>query len=173
MPKRKSKKYSRPKKMFDKAIIIEENNLIKKYGLKNRREVWKANFAIETIRNIAKTLITSSEKDKNEFIERQREKGFPINSIQDVLALNKEDYLKRRFESIVVKKGLATTHKQARQFITHKHIRVNGNTMNIPSHLTTLSEEGNISLDLELPTKKVISDEERLILSKMKIGESK
>lgn len=169
MPKRKLKKYSRPKKLYDAALIKEEQNLIKKYGLKTRREIWKANFAIGRIRNIAKSLITAKEEDKNKFLEKQLQKGFPAESIADILGLNKEDWLKRRLQSIVVKKGLAKTHNQARQFIAHKHVTLNGKIIDAPSHFTTLEEEQNIALNLSLPEKKIISDEEKEILEKMKI----
>ena len=43
MPKRKQKKYSRPRKIYDKPRIEEENELIKKYGLKNKKEIWRFN----------------------------------------------------------------------------------------------------------------------------------
>ena len=168
MPKRKQKKYSRPRKIFDAALIKEENGLIKKYGLKSRREVWKASHAIERIRNIAKSLITASADEKDKFVQRQVEKGFSVNSIADVLGLNKEDYLKRRLQSIVVKKNFARTHKQARQFITHGHVILKGNIINAPSHLTTLEEEETIALNLQLPEKeKPITDEEKEILNKI------
>lgn len=172
MPIRKHQKFNRPRKIFDIALIKEENNLIKKYGLKNRREVWKANYAIGKIRDIAKTLITADKKEQNLFIERQKAKGFAVETIADVLGLQKEDYLKRRLESIVVKKGFAQTHKQARQLITHKHITIKGNIINSPSHLTTLIEEASVATNKPILEKKVISDEEkRLVKSISKEGE--
>lgn len=167
MPIRKHKKYNRPRKIFDIVLIKEENKLIKKYGLKNRREVWKANYAIGKIRNLAKELITASEAEKNKFVERQRAKGFAVNSIADVLGLSKEDYLKRRLESILVLKGITKTHKQARQFITHKHVKLKGNFINAPGHLTTVDEEATIELDLQMPATKTISDEDKEILKQM------
>lgn len=170
MPIRKHKRYNKPKKIYDISLIKTENNLIKKYGLKNRKEVWRADFAIEKIRNTAKTLITASDKEKEEFIKRQAEKGFAVNSIADVLALSKEDYLKRRLQSILVAKKLARTHKQARQLINHKHIKLNRNKINSPSHLTTLEEEKSIEADLPVAERKLISDEEKKILEKMKHG---
>lgn len=153
--------------MFDSALIKEEQGLIKKFGLKNRREVWKAGYAINKIRNLAKKLITSEEKIKQEFIKREAEKGFNVNSIAEILGLSKTDYLKRRLQSIVVSKGFASTHKQARQLITHKHIKINGNCINSPSHLTTIEEEASLECDLNLG-KKVISDEEKELLAKIK-----
>jgi len=173
MPKRKRKNYNRPKKIYDKARIDEEDLLVKKYGLKNKREIWKADFAIGKIRNMAKKLITSSDERRQEFIDRQKLKGFPVETTADILALNAEDYLKRRLQSIVVKKGLATKHKQARQFITHKHVTIGGNIINSPSHLTTLEEEKNVELNLVLPVKKKeVKAEEEKFLEEMKVEEN-
>jgi len=163
MPIRSKKIYNRPKKMFDKKIMSEEQALVKRYGLKNRREVWKAGFAIGKIRDIAKKLIGGSDEDKEKFVKQQKEKGFPVETIADVLALNTEDYLKRRLQSILVKKGLCTKPKQARQFITHKHVSINKNIINAPSHLTTAKEEQEINLDIALPAKKLTKDEEELL----------
>lgn len=167
MPIRKHKRYTKPRKLYDKALLKEENDLLKKYGLKSRREVWRANYAIGRIRKLAKELITAPEAEQKKFIERQSAKGFNVSTIADVLGLNKEDYLKRRLQSIIVSKKLAQTHKQARQFIAHKHVKLNGNKINAPSHLTTVEEEANIELSLELPQKEVISSEEKDILKKI------
>ena len=149
--------------MFDKKIMAEEQALVARYGLKNRREVWKAGFAIGKIRDIAKKLIGAPDEDKAKFVKQQKEKGFPVETIADVLALNTEDYLKRRLQSILVRKGLCTKPKQARQFITHKHVSINKNIINAPSHLTTAEEELDISLDIALPAKKLTKDEEELL----------
>ena len=170
MPKRKTKNYRRPKKAYDSLIIKEENALIKRYGLKNRREVWKADYAISKIRGIAKSLITADEKKKEEFIKRQQEKGFKVNGIADILGLNKEDYLKRRLQSLVVMKGITNNYKQARQFITHKHITIDNKRINCPSHLTTLSEEASIATNLALQNKKELTNEEKQFLKNIKHG---
>jgi small subunit ribosomal protein S4 len=167
MPKRAKKIYARPRKLYDIALMKEEQGLIKKYGLKNRREVWKADFAIGKVRDIAKKLITASDKNKSEFIARQVEKGFEVSNIADVLGLNKENYLKRRLQSIVVTKGFAKTHNQARQLIVHKHISIDGHKIDSPAHLTTLKEEAAIEIDIALPVKKIISDEEKNLLKKI------
>lgn len=169
MPGRKKKIFNKPRKPYDKPRIEEENVLIKKYGLKNKREIWKADFAIGKIRNIAKKLIAADEEEKQAFIGRQKAHGFEVETIADVLGLDKEDYLKRRLQSVVVKKKLATTPNQARQFITHKHVTISGNILNSPSHLTTIEEENSIKLNITLPVKKELSKEEKEILAKTKI----
>ena len=154
MPKRKQKLYSRPRKPFDKIRIEEENVLKEKYGLKNKKEIWKADSAIGRMRNLAKDLIVGSAEEKKLFIERLQKKGFGVTSIADVLALKKEDWLKRRLQTIVHQKKLANTPKQARQFIAHQHILINGKTVNKPSYQVELEEESQITSDIKLAVKE-------------------
>ena len=73
-----------------------------------------------------------------------------MSNIADTLGLNKEDWLKRRLQTIIVSKKLATTPKQARQFIIHKHVSIGGQTVNIPSYQVLLEEEPQIRLNLAL-----------------------
>ena len=152
--KKQSKKYSRPRKPFDKVRIDEENILKEKYGLKNKKEIWKADASIGKIRNLAKQLITSSEEEQNDFVERLQKKGFGVNSIADALALDKEDWLKRRLQTIIFTKKLTNTPKQARQFLVHKHVSIGGQIVNIPSYQVSLEEEPLVKLNLILKTVK-------------------
>lgn len=164
MPIRKPKKYNRPKKLYDKTRIEQENALVRKYGLKNKQEIWRADYAIGKIRNIAKELITAPEEEKKAFIERQKAKGFEVENITDILGLDKEDYLKRRLQSILVVKKLATTPRQARQFIAHKNVKINGVIVSSPSHLTTVIEEGTIEVKMKpKDLTKLDKEEEDLI----------
>lgn len=43
--------------------------------------------------------------------------------------------LESRLDNTVFRMGLAKTRRQARQLVTHKHIIVNGSTVNIPSYV--------------------------------------
>ena len=78
--KKQSKKYSRPRKPFDKIRIDEENILKEKYGLKNKKEIWKADAAIGRIRNLAKQLITKSEDEKKASRLKPKKKIVLVNS---------------------------------------------------------------------------------------------
>lgn len=49
--------------------------------------------------------------------------------------------LERRLDNVVYRLGLARTRPQARQFVTHGHIRVNGQRINIPSYLLKPGDE--------------------------------
>ena len=150
MVKRNRKKYEKPKKPFDKVRIDEENELRKKYGLKNKREIWKADASIRRIRNLAKELITKSDEEKKLFVEKLQKRGFQVENLADALALNKEDWLKRRLQTVVFLKGLATTPKQARQLVAHKHVSVGNQLVNIPSYMVELEEEPDIKLNIAL-----------------------
>ena len=144
--KRRHKIYSRPKRPFDKARIDEEVVIKKEYGLKNKTEIWKAEAKVKKMREKAKRLITASSDDQEALFNRLRKNGFNINSIADILGLDKSDYLNRRLQTIVFRKGLATTPKTARQMITHKRILVNGSVIDSPSYIVPTKFEETIKI---------------------------
>ncbi len=144
--KKKQKGFRRPKQPFDKERIEEENELIKKYGLKNKKEIWKADSKISKIRRRAKSLIPESEERKQEFFAKLNKMGFKISDIADVLGLKIENWLDRRLQTFVFKKKLANNIKQARQLIVHKHVLVDGKIVNVPSFFINTDLENKISL---------------------------
>ena len=141
-------KYITPKKPWDKARILEEKEIMKVYGLKNKKEIWKVEAYIKKLREIAKKLIVASPEEQKKFIARLAEYGFisPDATLDDVLALDKRKILDRRLQTVVYKLGLANTIKQARQFIVHGHVMLRGRKINVPSYLVKLNEEKDISL---------------------------
>lgn len=144
--KRKDNRYSRPRKPFDAKRIAEEKEIVKKFGLKNKKEIWKAEFQIKEIKRRAKKLITASDEKKREFVERLNKKGFFMKDIVDALDLKTEDWLSRRLQTMVFKKGIAKTIKEARQLVTHKKILVGDRIVNIPSYFVERDEEDKIKL---------------------------
>jgi len=156
--KRKHKTYSRPKRPFDKTRIQEEAGIKKEFGLKNKREIWKADAKIKSIREKAKKLISADENDKVAFYNRLRKIGFKVNSISDVLSLDKKDYLKRRLQTILVNKGIARTPKSSRQLITHKKVLIAGNSINSPSYIVPIDLENKISIKPSKEKKKIVKE---------------
>jgi small subunit ribosomal protein S4 len=144
-PRKQHKKYARPRKLFEKTRMSEEDELLKKYGLKNKREIWKGEFKIENIRKQAKSLINSTEKQK-EFLEKLRGQGLNVKTIDEVLSLKKENLFERRLQTMLVRKGLTRTFKHARQIIAHKHVAVAGRIINIPSYLVPVELEKDIRI---------------------------
>jgi len=147
MIRKQHKRYSTPRKAFDKPRIEEENAIIKAYGLKNKREIWKADYAVNKIRSQAKALIMAPAEKQKKFIERLASKGLVKQGAQidDVLALTKEAILDRRLQTIVFKKAMAKTAKEARQMITHRHVLIGKEVITVPSYFTALDEESKIS----------------------------
>jgi small subunit ribosomal protein S4 len=152
--KRKHKTYSRPKRPFEKARIDEEAEIKKEFGLKNKKEIWKSDSEIKSIRERAKELISADADKQQALFERLKKKGFKVNSISDVLSLDKKDYLKRRLQTVLVAKGLTTTTKSARQLITHKKVLVGGRLVDSPSYIVPLELENKITLKLKNAVKK-------------------
>lgn len=159
--KRKHKIYSRPKKPFDKMRIEEEAKIKEEFGLKNKREIWKADAKIKSMREKAKKLISASEEEKQAFFKRLQKIGLKVDSIGDVLSLDKKDYLRRRLQTVLVEKKFTTTPKSARQLITHKKVMINNKSISAPSYIVPVEFEDKISLKpkKEKKAKQVKSEE--------------
>lgn len=143
---RKKKKYLKPKKTFESRRIKEENVLVKKYGLKNKREIWKTLAKVNYYRGRAKALAKLPLEEQEVLFNKLRSLGLKTDIIGDVLDLKVENLLERRLSTIVVNKKIANTVKQARQLVVHKKILVNGKVVNAPSYLVSVSQENSISI---------------------------
>ncbi|MEK6893451.1 MAG: 30S ribosomal protein S4 [Nanoarchaeota archaeon] len=156
---RKKKLYSKPRKLYIKTRISQENALLIKYGLKNKREVWKALAKIKYFRKRAMDLSKASSEEQNVLFGKLKIIGLNTNTIADVLALNVESLLERRLPTIVFKKKLASTPQHARQLVVHKKIFVDGKIINVPSYIVSLKEEPLISIK---PSKKKHTAEKKV-----------
>ncbi|MEM4161049.1 MAG: 30S ribosomal protein S4 [Thermoplasmata archaeon] len=160
-PKKSRKKYEKPSHPWIIERIQAENELVKNYGLKNKREVWKAESMLRNWRRQARDLqarIRRKEAQaevemKNLFAKLQNLGILTMENptLDDVLALDVEKILSRRLETLVYTKGLASSYRQARQFIVHGHITVNGHKVRVPSYLVKKSEEHTIQYSPNSP----------------------
>ena len=144
--KRRRKMFSRPKKLFDRERMDEENVLIKRYGLKNKREIWKAKTAVSKLRRRAKALIGKDMEEQQSFFDKLNKMGMAVSDVSDVLALTEENIFERRLQTMLVKKKMATTPKGARQLIVHKNVLVDGKAVNVPSFVVTKDLEDKLAL---------------------------
>lgn len=158
--KRKHKTYSKPKRPFDKARIDEAAKLKKNFGLKNKKEIWKAEAKIKSIREKAKKAITAGPEEQQALFDRLKKIGLNVNSIADILSLEGKDYLHRRLQTILVTKKIATTSKSARQLITHKKVLINGKVVNVPSYIVPVELEDKISLKTKEKKKQTLESAE-------------
>ena len=147
--KRKHKLYSRPKRPFDKVRIIEEGEIKTEFGLKNKKEIWRADARVKVMRRKAKDLIKAEPAEQKAFFERLNKIGMNVKSISDVLSLDKKDYLNRRLQTVIYRKGITSTIKTARQLIVHKKVLVDGKITNIPSYIVPVELENKITLKIK------------------------
>src|SRR3989338_3050432 len=150
-PKKIRKKYTPPSHPWQKARIDAEKVVVRQYGVKNKKEIWKMNAVLRSFTSQAKTLIVATTAqamtEKQNLIKKLQRYGFvgADATVDQILGLTLNDIMNRRLQTIVVKKGLAGTTRQARQMIAHKHIAVGEKKISSPSYLVTLEEEGVIT----------------------------
>jgi len=145
---KQKKKYSGPKHPWKKERIDEEHGLAKTYGVRRMRELWKARSILRNWQRQAKEIIGIIAGAKREEAQRvllaklHRYGVLPEDAdLDDVLSLQLKDILDKRLETVVYKKGMALTPKQARQFVVHGKVLVNGKKLNSPSYLVKSSDD--------------------------------
>ena len=149
-PRRLRNKIERPKRLWDKDRIKHDKALRTEYGLKKSGEIWRSQTAeLRKYRREARRLLSLTpeerEKEENKILTKLARLGImKQGKIDDVLALEVKDVLERRLQTLVAKKGLGRTMKQARQLITHGFIGINGNRVTIPGYMVTVEEEKGI-----------------------------
>ncbi|MEM4397511.1 MAG: 30S ribosomal protein S4 [Candidatus Woesearchaeota archaeon] len=146
-PRQLRKKFDKPNHPWQKLRIEEERGLLKEYGFKNKLELWKLNSFLKKYKLQVKELIprrdAKAEQDKKKLLEKMKQYALIKEGaiMEDILALTLKDLCERRLQTIVFRKGLARTIKQARQFITHEHIFVGNKKITSPSYILTAEEE--------------------------------
>ncbi|AAR39100.1 NEQ247 [Nanoarchaeum equitans Kin4-M] len=149
---RQRRKWEGPSHPWQKQRLIIEKRLMKEYGLKNKRELWIAETIARKWRAYARYLNAKQaagqdiSEEKERFLTKLKKLGVLSENaeLDDVLDLTVKDVLERRLQTMLVRKGLAKTMKQARQFIVHGHIMVNGEVVDAPSYLVKKEEEDKI-----------------------------
>lgn len=154
-PHKPKKNYHRPRRIWTIDQLNAELYTLGTYGLRNKRELWKAQSEIARIRNQARALLAIP-------IEVRRDKelrllGFLnrlglVNesaTLDDVLNLKIEDILERRLQTIVMRKIMSKSAIQARQIVSHCHVSVGSRTVNLPGYIVRKDEEHSIIVHKE------------------------
>jgi small subunit ribosomal protein S4 len=147
-PKKQRKNYQRPFRPYDKERLGREKSVMKEFGLKRKKEIWKAEDTLRTYRQRARELQASHDEEKEKILlEKLNKLGLRCSTLEDVLGLGLDSMLSRRLQSIIYKRGMASTPNQARQLITHGHIYMASRKMKFPGHIIPLELENKIELD--------------------------
>ncbi|MCR4335013.1 MAG: 30S ribosomal protein S4 [archaeon] len=149
-PKKRRKQYTTPRKKWDKQLLVSERKLVDFYGLKNKKELRKHITWLRNKRQIARSLLalpleTRMVREK-ELVSGLRKIGLVKTDaiLDDVLGLKVEELLEKRLQTLTLRKGLANTSKQARQFIVHGHISIKGKRISAPGYLVPIDEASEL-----------------------------
>jgi small subunit ribosomal protein S4 len=154
MVKKLQKQYETPNEGWSEERIQREDELIEQFGLKNKKEVYKAESELRALRREARKLVAEEdETQRKALIKKANSLGFVKSDagLEDILTLNVTDILQRRLQSAVNRRGHADTAKEARQIVTHGHVYINGERVNIPGYLLTKEEEKTIEVRMPEP----------------------
>lgn len=151
-PKRPKNQFKKPRRPWTSDQLMSELQIVGTYGLRNKRELWKAQTELSRIRKQARALLALPHEVRHgketELLNSLRRTGLVQEgaTLDDVLNLTIETLLGRRLQSLVVKKGFAKTSYQARQVVVHGHITINERIVSIPSYMVRRDEESTISV---------------------------
>lgn len=151
-PRRFTSHVRGPAHPWQKQRIEDEKTVLRDYGLKNKAEIWRMATKIKDFTQQAKTLIaatgTQAEREKQQLFARLQRLGMikAGAKLDDILGLNLKNILDRRLQTIVCRKGLARSMKQARQFITHQHVVVGQKIVSSPNYLVLMAEEPHVGI---------------------------
>jgi len=120
----------------------------------NKRRVRLSNYGIQ---------LREKQKVKRIYGVRERQFKNYYKEANRVAKVNGTDkglemlsLLERRLDNVVYMLGLAPSRGAARQYVSHKHITVNGQVLNIPSYKVSIGDEIGIRKPALVPAEKLI-----------------
>ena len=113
------------KRNYPPGVHVETRGKFMEYGLRLREK-----------QKVRKTYGLSEKQFKRFFSMAERKAG--------ITGTNFLVLLERRLDNMVYRLGFATSRKEARQLVSHKHIMVNGRGVNIPSFLVKEGDEVSV-----------------------------
>jgi small subunit ribosomal protein S9e len=129
-----SKTSKTPRRPYEKERLDNELAIIGKFGLRNKREVWRVQFTLAKIRKAARELLTLEEKDPRRLFEgaallrRMARYGLLSENerkLDYVLGLTINKFMERRLQTRIYKEGgQARSIHHARVLIRQRHIKV-------------------------------------------------
>jgi small subunit ribosomal protein S4 len=119
---------------FTEKCAIEQRNFVPgQHGQRRRAKMVGYGLQLREKQKTKRTYGLLERQFRNYFEKAARMKG-PTGENLMVM-------LERRLDNVVYRAGLASSRAQARQFVLHGHVLVNGRKVNIPSYLVNVGEE--------------------------------
>lgn len=154
-PKNPRKVWRKPKRPLNYDLKMEELKTLGTFGLRSKRELWKAHTELSRVRHQARSLLALRQETRAEkepiLMKSLARVGLVSQdaTLDDVLNLQVTDLLSRRLQTIVLKKLGFKTPYQARQAVIHGHIMIKDRVIDIPSYTVTVDEENDIRFSPE------------------------
>jgi small subunit ribosomal protein S4 len=154
-PKYPRKTWRKPKRPLNYDLKMEELKTLGTFGLRTKKELWKAHTKLSSVRHQARSLLALQQdirEEKEPILMKSLARVGLVSSdatLDDVLNLEVNDLLTRRLQTLVHKKFGFQTPYQARQAVVHGHIMIGDRVINIPSYTVKTDEEENIKFTPE------------------------
>ncbi len=158
--------WKKPKRPLNYNLMMDELKTLGTFGLKTKRELWKARTNLSKLRHQARSLLALRQeirKEKEPVLINSLSKIGLVDknsTLDDVLNLQVTDLLSRRLQTIVQRKLYFKTPYQARQAIVHGHIMIGDGIVTIPSYIVKIDEESKIHLIPESSFNQTLSKPE-------------
>ena len=166
-PKNPRRVWKKPKRPLNYDLKMEELKTLGTFGLKTKRELWKAHTQLSRLRHQARSLLALRQevREKKEPILMQSLAKVGLveesSTLDDVLNLQVTDLLSRRLQTVVQKKFSFKTPYQARQAVVHGHIMIGDRIINVPSYVVKTNEEKQMSLAPDSSLSKLVEQLEK------------
>lgn len=151
-PKNPRRAWKKPRNPLNYDLKMEELKTLGTFGLKTKRELWKAHTELSRLRHQARSLLALRQeiREKKEPILMKSLSKVGLveesSTLDDVLNLQVTDLLSRRLQTVVQKKFSFKTPYQARQAVVHGHIMIGDRIVSVPSYSVGMNEENQIHL---------------------------
>ena len=165
-PKTPRRVWKKPKNPLNYNLMMDELKTLGTFGLKTKRELWKARTNLSKLRHQARSLLALRQeirKEKEPVLINSLSKIGLVDknsTLDDILNLQVTDLLSRRLQTIVQRKLYFKTPYHARQAIVHGHIMIGDRIVTIPSYVVKIDEESKIHLIPESSFNQTLSKPE-------------
>ena len=175
-PKNPRRVWKKPKRPLNYDLKMEELKTLGTFGLKTKRELWKAHTELSRLRHQARSLLALRqevrEKEEPILLKSLTKVGLveENSTLDDVLNLQVTDLLSRRLQTIVLKKFSFKTPYQARQAVVHGHIMIGDRVVNVPSYVVGMTEEKDVKLVPDSSLKALLEKQQKEQPSQESLG---
>jgi small subunit ribosomal protein S4 len=175
-PKNPRRAWKKPKRPLNYDLKMEELKTLGTFGLKTKRELWKAHTELSRLRHQARSLLALRQEvreTKEPILMQSLSKVGLVeenSTLDDVLNLQVTDLLSRRLQTVVQKKFSFKTPYQSRQAVVHGHIMIGDRIVSVPSYVVGTIEEKDVHLAPDSTLKDLLEKQQKEQPSQESLG---